>query len=100
MTDLSCSGVISMSRYLLSSGARRTYAPIDAWLRGGDLKRLGSCAACGAPVHDGDAFLRYRGEYFHGGPCVEHDPPALRHGPALGATDDVNSTSLRSLIAR
>jgi hypothetical protein len=46
---------------------------------------LGNCAVCGEPVWDGDGFLRYRGEYFHGGDCVEYDPPALRDARARTA---------------
>lgn len=42
-----------------------------------------TCVACGHPVRDHDAFLRYRGEYFHAEPCVERDLPALHGGPSF-----------------
>ena len=38
----------------------------------------GACVACGDPVRERDAFLRYRGEYYHAGPCLEDNPPALQ----------------------
>jgi hypothetical protein len=44
----------------------------------GDGDDLGVCATCGKPVARDDPFLRYRGRYYHGGSCVESDPPALR----------------------
>ena len=40
--------------------------------------RVRTCVACGHRILDNDAFLRYRGEYYHAGPCLENDPPALR----------------------
>jgi hypothetical protein len=48
-------------------------------------RALGNCAACGDPVIDGDGFLRYRGEYYHAGDCVDYDPPALRNARARTA---------------
>jgi anti-anti-sigma factor len=39
---------------------------------------LGVCAACGEPVDRNDPFLRYRGQYYHAGSCLESNPPALR----------------------
>jgi hypothetical protein len=48
----------------------------------------GICVACGEPVGRGDPFLRYRGEYYHAGSCLESDPPALRaRRPAHRPTD-------------
>jgi hypothetical protein len=38
---------------------------------------LGTCVHCGAPVTDGDPFIRYRGEYYHAHACAESNPPAL-----------------------
>jgi hypothetical protein len=45
---------------------------------------LGVCVACGKPVYREDPFLRYRGEYYRAGSCLESNPPALR---ARSATD-------------
>jgi hypothetical protein len=42
------------------------------------VRELGRCVACGDLVRPSDAFLRYRGEYYHAGMCIELDPPALR----------------------
>lgn len=36
------------------------------------------CAACGEVVRDQDPFLRYRGEHYHAGPCLEHHLAGLR----------------------
>lgn len=49
---------------------------------------LGPCVDCGAPVSKGDAFIRYRGEYYHAHGCAESNPPALRRGrmPAARTT--------------
>ncbi len=41
-------------------------------------RELGRCADCRQPVRADDPFLRYRGAYYHGGGCVECDPPAAR----------------------
>lgn len=46
---------------------------------------LGVCVACGKPVDREDPFLRYRGEYYHAGPCLESNPPALRARAQLTA---------------
>jgi anti-anti-sigma factor len=39
---------------------------------------LGVCVACGEPVDREDPFLRYSGEYYHAGSCLESNPPALQ----------------------
>lgn len=52
---------------------------IDAGMRSiGDGDDLGVCATCGKPVARDDPFLRFSGRYYHGGSCVESDPPGLR----------------------
>jgi hypothetical protein len=56
--------VFGAGRFLLSTNSRD--------------RALGTCVACRQPVYASDAFLRYRGEYYHGGLCVEVDPPAAR----------------------
>lgn len=38
------------------------------------------CVACGGRLVDHDAFLRYRGAYYHAEPCLEQGLPALRAG--------------------
>jgi hypothetical protein len=46
---------------------------------------LGPCVCCGAPVLKGDAFIRYRGQYYHAHRCAEANPPALRRRSILAA---------------
>jgi hypothetical protein len=46
---------------------------------------LGPCVDCGAPVLKGDAFIRYRGHYYHAQRCAESNPPALRRRSILAA---------------
>lgn len=41
-------------------------------------QRLRSCVACGHPVLDDVVSVRYRGEYYHAGPCHAQNRPALR----------------------
>jgi hypothetical protein len=57
---------------------RQLYRPLAGVLSTRPTRRVGVCVGCGKPVHDGDAFLRYRGDYYHASPCVEVDPPAAR----------------------
>ena len=52
-------------------------APIAVLLRPGRNRRR-VCVVCDQPVLERDAFLRYRGEYFHAATCLEQEPPALR----------------------
>ncbi len=51
--------------------------PLEAISRPAASTGLGCCVQCGAPVHDGDPFLRYHGEYYHADKCLESNPPAL-----------------------
>jgi hypothetical protein len=58
---------------------RQIVSPITALIRGmSGAEHLGVCAVCGETVARDHPFLRYRGDYFHGGWCIESDPPALR----------------------
>lgn len=47
------------------------------WPTWGD-RALGRCVVCHEPVYEHEPFLRHRGLYYHAGPCLERDPPALR----------------------
>jgi hypothetical protein len=44
-----------------------------------------ACVVCGDPIGRDDPFLRYRGDYYHAGSCIESDPPALRAHAQLTA---------------
>jgi anti-anti-sigma factor len=50
-------------------------ASVSAKVGVGDLRM---CVVCAEPVGRHEPFLRYRGEYYHAGSCLEADPPALR----------------------
>jgi hypothetical protein len=63
---------LSKSGTLLALRPARRLLSLDTGAR-----ELGSCVACGDAVRPGDAFLRYRGDYYHAGLCIERDPPAL-----------------------
>jgi hypothetical protein len=51
--------IASLNRLKPAMSARATRKPTSA----------GTCVGCGLPVGERDAFLRYRGEYYHAGPC-------------------------------
>ncbi len=70
-----------MSLTTIPIGAVRWFiSPLGSLLsRSLQVRSLGVCGACGEPVFGDDAFLRYRGEYYHASDCIELDPPALRH---------------------
>jgi hypothetical protein len=76
---------VSRPWMLVGHGARQVWSEIDALWGSGGHRRFGVCVACGQPVFEHDAFLRYRGDYYHAGPCIEADPPALRRAAVLRA---------------
>jgi hypothetical protein len=65
--------LVGLARRASSIGGRVSVP----WPRWGE-RRLGKCVACQEPVYENQAFLRYRGDYYHAGLCVERDPPASR----------------------
>lgn len=77
-TTISPVFVVPRSLVLLVFGAGRLLLSSNS----GD-RALGTCVACRQPVQAGDAFLRYRGDYYHGGDCIETDPPAARRRAEL-----------------
>jgi hypothetical protein len=74
--------LITVPATLAVAGVQCVQRSLGGLIRPAGRKRLGCCAACGATVFDSDAFLRYRGEYYHASLCAELDPPALRRALA------------------
>lgn len=66
-------------------GLRRARTGLSSFLPVGSGGHSPACAQCGAPVRDGDPFIRYRGEYYHAHRCVEDHPPADRRRRILAA---------------
>jgi anti-sigma B factor antagonist len=93
--------VLGLSRTVIWTnqirGLTRAIAALVNSLDGGDDR--GVCVSCGKPITRQDPFLRYGGRYYHGGSCIESDPPALRAraqpGPNLTARNENVVVELR-----
>jgi hypothetical protein len=77
--------LIDLSAVPAIGGLKLARAALSALLPIGSGDRAPDCAQCGAPVRDGDPFLRYHGEYYHAHGCAEEHPPADRRRRALTA---------------
>jgi anti-sigma B factor antagonist len=77
--------------------ARLIAASVSSQVGEGDL---GACVACGEPVSRDEPFLRYGGEYYHAGACLEADPPALRADAQLVAHDEDIVAHLRPTLSQ
>lgn len=81
--------LIELSAVPAIGGLKLARAALSALLPIGSGDRAPDCAQCGAPVRDGDPFLRYHGEYYHAHGCAEEHPPAARRRRALTAETTV-----------
>jgi hypothetical protein len=58
-------------------GIKLLRLPLAAVVQHPGSRQVGNCMECGAPVSEGDPFLRYRGDYYHAHGCLERNPPGL-----------------------
>jgi hypothetical protein len=71
-------------------GITQLLEPLEPLVSAAGMRRGGFCAACGAPVGDRDDCVRYRGEYYHSGPCRDLDPRPIGWRRIIGLSQTMS----------